>query len=83
MNTETIKRRLAKRGIIAIFWYIDDVKNVRPDLNDEQCLKVLEQCERDHDAETGINWDVIEYHADDLFPEPAEGIPSTELWSFL
>jgi hypothetical protein len=59
----------AQGCIIASTWCIDDVKHARPDLTDEQCIQVLEQCERKHDAETGINWDVIRCHADILFPE--------------
>jgi len=40
-----------------------------PDLTDPQCIEVLKRCEDRHDAEIGINWEVIRIHADDLFPE--------------
>ncbi len=53
---------------IAIVWHIDDVKEVRPDLTDEQCRAVLRQADERHDATIGINWEVLEIHADDLFP---------------
>ena len=53
---------------IAIVWHIDDVKEVRPDLTDEQCRAVLRQADESHDATIGINWEVLEIHADDLFP---------------
>ncbi len=53
---------------IAIVWRIDDVKEVRPDLTDEQCRAVLRQADESHDATIGINWEVLETHADDLFP---------------
>lgn len=68
-----LRKRLAAQGcIIASIWSIEDVKQERPDLTDEQCMEVLEQCEHKHDAEIGINWDVIRTHADDLFPAPRE-----------
>ncbi len=53
---------------IAILWHIDDVKNVRPELTDDQCREVLRQCDHYHNAEIGINWEVIRTVADDCFP---------------
>lgn len=50
-------------------WHIDDIKNVRPDLDDDQCIHVLEVMADDFDANNGINWDVIEYTAEQLFPD--------------
>ncbi|MGP8268402.1 MAG: hypothetical protein ACLQOQ_20885 [Beijerinckiaceae bacterium] len=57
---------------IAISWHIDDVREIRPDLTDEQCREVLQQAERRHDASVGINWEVLAIHADDLFPNESE-----------
>ena len=74
MTDEQISKHLANTGRIAIFWHIDDVKSVRPDLSDEQCLQVLHRCENKHDAEIGINWLVIEMHADYLFPITQEQV---------
>jgi hypothetical protein len=54
---------------IAIIWSIEDVQGRRPDLSDEQSMQVLLQCERHHDAEIGINWDVIEATAQDMYPQ--------------
>ena len=54
---------------IAIIWSIADVQAKRPDLSDEQSMRVLLQCERRHDAEIGINWDVIEATAQDMYPQ--------------
>jgi hypothetical protein len=55
---------------IAINWYISDVKQVRPDLTNDQAQAVL-QCIRDnHDANEGVNWDVIEHTAQDMYPTP-------------
>jgi hypothetical protein len=72
MNTSKIKSQLEKQGYIVVLWHIDDVKELRPDLSDEQCREVLEHCDKYHDATIGINWDVISFHAQDLFPEPEE-----------
>ena len=74
MDILQLKNQLEQHGYIGILWHIDDVKGVRPDLTDEQCMEVLEQCDRRHDAEMGISWQVIEIHAADLFPEPREHI---------
>lgn len=54
---------------IAIYWHIDDVKSIRPDLNDVQAFEVLEQVKGKHDATVGINWEVLEIYADELFPK--------------
>ena len=57
---------------IAIIWNIEDVQEVRPDLTDEQALEVLLMAKDKHDAEIGINWDVLRIWADKLFPERTE-----------
>ena len=57
------------RDRIAIVWNIDDVQELRPDLTDEQAREVLQQAQDRHDAGIGINWDVLEIHADELFPK--------------
>lgn len=54
---------------IAIYWHVDDVKIINDNLNDEQCLAVLQYCKKNHDANCGINWDAISYAIDDLFPK--------------
>jgi hypothetical protein len=59
---------LEAEGCVAITWAIEDVQEERPDLNDEQAMQVLKRCVDQHDATIGINWETIEYHADDLFP---------------
>ena len=73
ISIEQMREILASRGWVASLWHIDDVKEVRPDLTDEQAMQVLERCIDKHDAEIGINWLLIETIADDLFPEPGEG----------
>jgi hypothetical protein len=72
ISIEQIREILASRGWVASLWHIDDVKEVRPDLTDEQAMQVLERCIDKHDAEIGINWLVLETVAADLFPELEE-----------
>jgi hypothetical protein len=54
---------------ISIKWKIDDVLSVRPDLTKSQASMVLNYLKRKHDAEVGINWEVIGIVCDFLFPE--------------
>ena len=53
---------------ISIRWHIDDILSMRPDLTDDQARQVLSYLKRGHDANIGINWDVIEIVADNEFP---------------
>jgi hypothetical protein len=54
---------------IKISWNIDDVQSVSPHLSEEQASDVLDFLFENHDANIGINWDVIESAVDTLFPE--------------
>jgi len=54
---------------IAIIWSAEDVLSIRKHLTPEQALEVLEQAKHQHDSTIGINWDVLGYHADWMFPE--------------
>lgn len=54
---------------IAVRWHIDDVLGERPHLTQEQAMGVLAMADKNHDATIGINWDVLKYWADDLYPE--------------
>ena len=60
---------LTNEDSISIVWCIDDVKEVRPDLDDEQAWDVLQTVKDNHDATMGISWDTLEYAADHLYPE--------------
>jgi hypothetical protein len=53
-------------------WHIEDVQNVRPDLDDDQCIDVLCALAEGFDANNGINWEVIEYTADAIYPTTEE-----------
>lgn len=59
---------------IAIYWHIKDIQNVRSDLSTEQACIVLQHLKKNHDASIGINWDVIDYAADILFPETQQAV---------
>ena len=61
---------LAARRQIAAVWSIEDVQEIRPDLTDEQAWDVLQAVHRHHDAALGINWDVLDYHADSCSAMP-------------
>ena len=59
---------LEQRRQIAIIWSADDVKQVRPDLTDDQAWEVLKLCDKRHDCDVGFTWSFIELIADELFP---------------
>jgi len=57
---------------IAVVWHIEDVLEVRPDLNRNQAWQVLRSVKQNHDANVGINWEVLSAHAEMLFAEREE-----------
>ena len=62
---------LAQERKIAHVWGIDDVQEVRPDLDDDQAWQVLRDIEKRLDSQYGICWDTIEIVADELYgPKP-------------
>lgn len=63
---------------IAIIWHIDDVKEVAPDITDEQAREVLGLAYRYHDAEVGINWDTLRYYANEVMRFAKEPISTRE-----
>ena len=54
---------------IAVVWHIEDVLQARPDLNKNQAWEVLRLVKKSHDANVGINWEVISATAEVLFGE--------------
>lgn len=54
---------------IKIVWSIEDVLSRRSDLTEEQASKVLVELENSHNAEIGINWEVIDTTAEILYPD--------------
>jgi hypothetical protein len=69
---------LAPRRQIADVWSIEDVQEVRPDLTDDQAWEVLRRAEDNFDAEAGINWDILSYHAQMLFGDAPDADESDE-----
>jgi len=53
---------------ITITWDISDVHDCVDGLTDDQAYQVLLSVKKHHDAEIGINWDVIQTTAEILFP---------------
>ena len=54
---------------ISIEWHIDDVLEIRPDLDDRKAMNVLNMVMRKHDATVGVNWEVLDTWASILYPE--------------
>ena len=63
---------LAARRQIATIWSIDDVQRIRPDLTDDQAWQVLLDVDRYNDDTIGINWDVLDCHAELMFGDAPE-----------
>ena len=63
---------------ITITWHIDDLEEIAPRLNKRQRQAVLACVKKVHDATIGINYDVLKYWADFLFPEIGKGIPKAK-----
>jgi hypothetical protein len=68
-----IHELLAENRQIAHIWVVDDVKTLRPDLDDEQAWSVLQKVADRLHYDVGITWDVVETTADELYggkPKP-------------
>lgn len=63
---------LAENRMIAHVWTTDDVRQVRPELTDDQAWRVLQACEEKLDSEQGLTWDTIDQAAQDIFGPGAE-----------
>lgn len=57
---------------ISINWSTADVFEVCDGLTVEQANNVLEAVKRNHDANIGINWNVIEAQAEAMYPAESE-----------
>ena len=67
LTTNQLKKELVERGFIDVFWHIDDIKYVIDIIsddaypNDRKALKnIARDLAKNHDANIGINWNVIE-----------------------
>lgn len=57
---------------ISIVWSVEDVMQECDWLTREQALDVLYHLEHKHDACIGINWEVIHYNAQWMYPKENE-----------
>tara|TARA_R110001632_G_scaffold5402_1_gene21950 strand:- start:12 stop:206 length:195 start_codon:yes stop_codon:yes gene_type:complete len=55
---------------IALHWTTEDVMQQCNWLTKKQAQDVLHECLHGHDANIGVNWDVIECIAEYNYPEP-------------
>jgi hypothetical protein len=69
---DTIRKLLEPRREIAIIWGVGNVKEIRPDLTDDQAWDILQQCYYQHNHEDGITYDIIANWAEFYFPEEKE-----------
>ncbi len=60
---------------IAAVWGIHDVKELRPELTDEQAWEVLQRVDDRHDLDHGITRKTIRRVADELFPTSGQQKP--------
>ena len=61
---------LTERRQIAAIWSIEDVRERRPDLSDDQAWEVLQEVRDQFDATLGITWETLECAAEERFPAP-------------
>lgn len=61
-----------KSDSIAIVWHVEDVLDQCPTLNRDEALEVLHVLKRKHDANIGINWEVIQIVAQCCYPQKFE-----------
>ena len=62
----------SKSESIAIVWHVDDVLCQCPTLSRDEALQVLHALKYKHDANIGINWEVIEIVAQSCYPQKFE-----------
>jgi hypothetical protein len=65
---KTLREMMQQQQVIGLLWNIDDVRSLRPDLDDDQAWSVLQRVDDQKDATLGITWDTLEWAAQDLFP---------------
>mgnify|MGYP001200117413 FL=1 len=66
---------------IAIVWSAEDVKQECGWLTDDQACDVLNAIEHRHDACIGINWEVIHYTAEWMYPNDVDfALEVEETW---
>ncbi|NJM68156.1 MAG: hypothetical protein HC851_22040 [Acaryochloris sp. RU_4_1] len=61
------------QNAIAIIWEIEDVRLLNPSLTDDECREVLAIADSNHDANYGINWEVLDASIQSHFPDGIRG----------
>ena len=51
-------------------WHVEDVRAQCPWLDEYQAMQVMDAIADNHDANYGINWEIIEYTTVEIFPKP-------------
>ena len=54
---------------ISIIWEVTDVLTQNALLTREEAMDVLEYIDNNHDANIGVNWEVIQYAIEYRYPE--------------
>ena len=57
---------------ITISWHIEDVQQQDSTLTDDEARQVLQLIKRNHDANIGVNWEVIDAWVDHFNRERIE-----------
>lgn len=57
---------------LTITWHISDVMELRPELTASQARTVLRYVEKNHDANIGVNYEVISSAADFVLSQEAK-----------
>ena len=63
-----IRLLLIERRQIAQIWSINDVQALRNDLSEEEAWIVLQEVDRRQAINYGIDWGLVEYVSDELYP---------------
>src|SRR4051794_25738201 len=51
---------LSRHRMVSHIWGLEDVRNVCPDLTDDQAWAVLQAVDKNLDSEVGITWETLE-----------------------
>lgn len=70
VDTEDLIQELLNRGYIRVLWHKEDVECTAVDmgvtLTEDQIEQVIDNISHDHDANTGVNWYVIQHHIENV-----------------
>ena len=57
---------MSEANEISITWHIEDIKGQDSSLTDDQAREILHELKHRHDANIGINWEVIDIYIDNF-----------------